>query len=546
MQRPGALAASPDGRWFVASVASPAYEDDQKSSDLWIMASDGSTPPRRLTAGKGSEGDPAWSPDSTRIAFSAKREGDDAAQIYVLDLAGGEAQRVTNWPAAARAPRFSPDGRSILFVGLTYPGAVTEEDNRKAAADRKARKYNVRAYDSFPIRHWDRWLDELRPTLVVQPLDGAAPARDLLAGTALRRERGYGGRLGNEGETLEAAWTPDGARRGVCGHREPPRGGARRGEPVAVARGRGRRRAAAAHERRGRLLAARVHARRRDADREGAAGLEEVGVHRGPAGALVVAVARRSHGDHRRVRGRRWASTCPRPTAVACTSSPSAPGTTGCSRCRSRAARRRRSARSRRAPTRASPWAARPPRPRWPRSGRAPSIRTRWAASISPPAAGRRCRASTPRGPRPSTGSRPRNSGSTSRRGKRIHNLLVKPPGFDPGKKYPLFVVIHGGPHNMWKDDFVVRWNYHLLGSPGYVVLLTNYSGSTGFGEDVRAQHPGRPARGAGERDQPGGGRGDQALSLHRRLAAGGGRRELRRAPRELARGRAPTATRRS
>ena len=64
MQRPGALAASPDGRWFVASVASPAYEDDQKSSDLWIMASDGSTPPRRLTAGKGSEGDPAWSPDS--------------------------------------------------------------------------------------------------------------------------------------------------------------------------------------------------------------------------------------------------------------------------------------------------------------------------------------------------------------------------------------------------------------------------------------------------------------------------------------------------
>ena len=42
---------------------------------------------------------------------------------------------------------------------------------------------------------------------------------------------------------------------------------------------------------------------------------------------------------------------------------------------------------------------------------------------------------------------------------------------------------MHGGPHTMWTDAFVVRWNYHLLAQPGYVVLLTNYSGSTGFGE---------------------------------------------------------------
>ena len=42
---------------------------------------------------------------------------------------------------------------------------------------------------------------------------------------------------------------------------------------------------------------------------------------------------------------------------------------------------------------------------------------------------------------------------------------------------------IHGGPHSMWIDQFVIRWNYHLLAQPGYVVLLTNYTGSTGFGE---------------------------------------------------------------
>jgi dipeptidyl aminopeptidase/acylaminoacyl peptidase len=83
-----------------------------------------------------------------------------------------------------------------------------------------------------------------------------------------------------------------------------------------------------------------------------------------------------------------------------------------------------------------------------------------------------------------------------SSRGKKIHSLLVKPPGFDPSKKYPLFVLIHGGPHNQWKDDFVVRWNYHLLAQPGYVVLLTNYSGSTGFGEAFARSIQGDPLEG--------------------------------------------------
>jgi len=46
-----------------------------------------------------------------------------------------------------------------------------------------------------------------------------------------------------------------------------------------------------------------------------------------------------------------------------------------------------------------------------------------------------------------------------------------------------LFIVIHGGPAGEWKHEWSYRWNYHLLASPGYVLLLTNYTGSTGFGE---------------------------------------------------------------
>ena len=61
--------------------------------------------------------------------------------------------------------------------------------------------------------------------------------------------------------------------------------------------------------------------------------------------------------------------------------------------------------------------------------------------------------------------------------------MLALPPDFNESKKYPLFVVMHGGPHGAWKDEFVIRWNYHLLAKPGYIVLLTNFTGSTGFGE---------------------------------------------------------------
>ena len=84
----------------------------------------------------------------------------------------------------------------------------------------------------------------------------------------------------------------------------------------------------------------------------------------------------------------------------------------------------------------------------------------------------------------------------TSARGARIHNLIVRPAGFDPAKKYPLLVVMHGGPHGAWRDEWVLRWNYHLLGAPGYVVLLTNYMGSTGFGEAFAQRIQGDPLEG--------------------------------------------------
>src|SRR5688500_2464329 len=97
MKRVGAPLPSPDGRWVVFPVIEPSYDDKDQISDLWITAADGSTTPRRLTFSKGVEGGVAWSPDSRRLAFSAKREGDEVNQIYVIEVvAGGEAMRATS------------------------------------------------------------------------------------------------------------------------------------------------------------------------------------------------------------------------------------------------------------------------------------------------------------------------------------------------------------------------------------------------------------------------------------------------------------------
>jgi dipeptidyl aminopeptidase/acylaminoacyl peptidase len=64
-----------------------------------------------------------------------------------------------------------------------------------------------------------------------------------------------------------------------------------------------------------------------------------------------------------------------------------------------------------------------------------------------------------------------------------IHGWLLKPPAFDAAKKYPLIMLIHGGPQGAWTDEFHYRWNAQLFAAPGYVVAMINFHGSTGYGQ---------------------------------------------------------------
>jgi dipeptidyl aminopeptidase/acylaminoacyl peptidase len=67
--------------------------------------------------------------------------------------------------------------------------------------------------------------------------------------------------------------------------------------------------------------------------------------------------------------------------------------------------------------------------------------------------------------------------------GDKVQSILVKPPFFDPSKKYPMIFLIHGGPQGAWEDNFHFRWNYQMFASEGYVVVAPNPRGSTGYGQ---------------------------------------------------------------
>lgn len=72
---------------------------------------------------------------------------------------------------------------------------------------------------------------------------------------------------------------------------------------------------------------------------------------------------------------------------------------------------------------------------------------------------------------------------SDGAKGAKVQSILVKPPFFDPNKKYPLIFLIHGGPQGHWADDFHFRWNTQLFASKGYVVVAPNPRGSQGYGQ---------------------------------------------------------------
>ncbi|MCU0242476.1 MAG: S9 family peptidase, partial [Vicinamibacteria bacterium] len=172
-------------------VASWDVKEDKALTDLYLVKTDGSEA-RPLTTHESSDTGPVWSPDGRFIAFEAKREGDENPQIYLLPLSGGEAVRLTKVPTGASAPKWFPDSRRVAFLSRVFPDLTTWEDQGKRLKERKDSKMTARVFDKVGTRYWDHWLDDRQAQVYSIGLEGGEP-QAITLGSGLELSRAEAG-----------------------------------------------------------------------------------------------------------------------------------------------------------------------------------------------------------------------------------------------------------------------------------------------------------------------------------------------------------------
>jgi dipeptidyl aminopeptidase/acylaminoacyl peptidase len=192
MKRLGGPGLSPDGRWAVLPVTAYDLKEDKGYTDLWLVPT-GGTEARRLTTHASAEGEPAWSPDGRWIAFTAKRDGDEENQLYVIPLAGGEARRVTQVPTGVSAIQWFADSRRVAFISRVWEDLGDWEKHKQRLKMRKESKVSARRWDSVPIRYWDHWIDDRQAHVFAVAVETGV-VKPITLGTGLELPREGAGR----------------------------------------------------------------------------------------------------------------------------------------------------------------------------------------------------------------------------------------------------------------------------------------------------------------------------------------------------------------
>jgi dipeptidyl aminopeptidase/acylaminoacyl peptidase len=191
LKRVGALAISPDGKFAVYDLKRYDADNDKGDADLYLVPTAGGKP-QRLTSSKGNETEPTWSPDGRFIAFVAKRGDDKQSQLYVIAANGGEATRVSDVPTGVAAPKWFPDSKRIAFITEVWPDTTDWAKTKEKLTAREESKMSAMTWDRPPVTHWDHFIEDRIPHLFAISIDGGTPvAITLNSGQSLpRRENG--------------------------------------------------------------------------------------------------------------------------------------------------------------------------------------------------------------------------------------------------------------------------------------------------------------------------------------------------------------------
>ena len=472
MTRVGGPAPSPDGSFLIVPATAYDMEANRGRSRLWLVPRAGGTP-RPLTSEETGASEPRVSPDGTSVLFT-RSAGEEKAQVALLRLDGGEAERLTDMPLGAFDARWFADGKRIAFVAMLLAEAPTAAGTKDLMERRAKDPVKAHATEDRLYRYWDRWLTAgERPHLFVLDLESRALTDLTPAGTGWFELMEPGGQYDIAPDGGEIAF--------VANASEPPHHLLRWALFAVPTDGSGRVRALAPPERMGAV--ADAHRPRYSPD--GSAIL--YGIQRDPyfyADKIRLVRHDRASGAHE-VLTEGWDR------------SPSswdfAPDGTLFLEVEDRGAPRIFSYR----PGEKEP---RPLEREGSVAGLVPGGDGRLYfthQTIVAPAEAASCRADGSDFRRETTFNdallaeisfgEVREMVVAGAGGDPVQMFVVLPPGHDPSRRAPLVHVIHGGPHGISADSFHFRWNLQAFAAPGYVVAAVNFHGSTSWGQAYAA-----------------------------------------------------------
>jgi len=461
---------SPDGRWVAYVQGTVNLEANKVRRHIWLVPAEGGAP-KQLTRGEASDTHPRWSPDSKSIAFISTRGGN--AQVWIVPTDGGEARQITSLSTEADGVTWARASNMLVFTSSVFPACADDECNLKRVEEREKSKVKAQIIDELLFRHWDQYRDGKYTHTFVVSTDGGKP-RDLTAGAVDSPTWTLGGPDG-------FAISPDGKE--VCFSSNRSGGSkiawstnndlflvpALGGEPKNITKDNPGSDAAPQFSPNGRYIAYTSQAR--DGYESDLLRLRVYDRETGSVKDLTT-------GFDQWVNSFAWA---PDSNTIYFNA---------------------------------------------PENGRQPLFKTSvskpkvekvlegMSEDLSPSPDGNTLVFTSSSMIQPSEVYRASIAGGAATQltrtndaliaelemnpaetvwtpgalGAKIQNFLIKPPGFDPAKKYPAIMLVHGGPQSAWDDSWGYRWNAQLFAARGYVVITPNYHGSIGFGQAFTEQ----------------------------------------------------------
>ncbi len=200
---------SPDGDFVAYQLRETDYDGNKGRTSIWLLDTDDKdAQPKRLTAADKNSTAPRWSADGRALYFLSTRSG--SSQVWRLDLDGGEAQAVTKLPLDVGSFLLAPDGRHLVVSLEVFNDCDSLACTKQRLDATAAQKTSGVLYDKLFVRHWDTWSNGTRSQLFALPLDAQGLAA---TGEPVWLSKGIDGDVPSKpfGGDEEIAFTPDGA-----------------------------------------------------------------------------------------------------------------------------------------------------------------------------------------------------------------------------------------------------------------------------------------------------------------------------------------------